>query len=107
MESQVNILFRVKVKEGREEEFYHLAGDLMKSSREEDGCVTFTYHQNVDNTKDFFLYEQWRDQDALKAHIKHLQELLGPPDEGKLFPAKLEAYWDEWKAEKFNVVRVK
>ncbi len=103
--SQINVLFRVKVKAGREDEFYKLAVELVRSTRAEDeGCMTFTYHQHTSDPSDFFLYEQWRDRDALQAHLDRLIEVYGPPQEGGFLPASLTDFWDDMQADIYNVV---
>lgn len=101
---QINILFRARVKKGKEEEFYKQAAKMNEISAGEFGCISFTYHQKIDDPCDFFLYEQWRDMESLKAHIKNLQKLFGPAEEGEMFPKGLLDYWESWSAEKFNVV---
>ena len=103
--AQVNILFRVKVQAGREQEFYKLVAEMMKSTREEDeGCITFIYHQHAHDLRDFFLYEQWRDRDAVKAHIDRLIRVYGPPKEGQGLPAFLTDFFDEMHVDPYNVV---
>jgi quinol monooxygenase YgiN len=49
---------------------------LRDGSRTEPGCVTFDVAQGIDDPNVFFLYEIWRDQDALDAHYKtdHFQK---------------------------------
>ena len=37
-----------------------------------DLCV----HQQQDNSREFMLYEQWRDEAALDAHVIHCQAVL-------------------------------
>tara|TARA_B100000315_G_scaffold25378_1_gene21957 strand:+ start:433 stop:750 length:318 start_codon:yes stop_codon:yes gene_type:complete len=103
--SQINVLFRVKVKAGREDEFYKLAIEMARSTiAEDEGCKTFTYHQHAKDPGDFFLYEQWRDRAALQAHLDRLTEVYGPPEEGNFLPASLTDFWDDMQAEMFNVV---
>ena len=101
---QVIFLLKIRVKKGMESAFYEKAAKMMAVSREEDGCITFTYHQNPEYPCDFFLYEQWRDRDSLDAHVKNLQNIFGPAEEGKRLPKGLLDYWENWTVEKFNVV---
>ncbi len=104
--SQINVLFRVKVKAGREDEFHKLAVELVRSTRAEDeGCVTFTYHQHTSDPSDFFLYEQWRDRDALQGHLDRLIEAFGTPQEGGFLPASITNFWDDMQADMYNVVQ--
>ena len=77
---------------------------MIAVSRKEDGCITFTYHQHLEDPCDFFLYEQWRDMDSAVAHVKNLQNIFGPAEEGEFFPEGLLDYWESWTVEKFKVV---
>ena len=81
-----------------------MARELTKAATDEEGCITFTYHQNTEDPRDFFLYEQWRDGDAIKGHLSNLKAFFGESDAEGLFPPKLLSYWDEWKAEKYRVI---
>jgi quinol monooxygenase YgiN len=101
----VTVLFRAKVKQGKESEFSGLAKRMQDVSRTEDGCITFTYQQNRKDPWDFFLYEQWRDKDAIDAHVRNLETVLGPRREGDKFPEVLEhEMWESWTADLFDVV---
>ncbi len=66
--------------------------------------MTFTYHQHTSDPSDFFLYEQWRDRDALQAHLDRLIEAYGPRQEGRFLPALLTNFWDDMQADIYNVV---
>ena len=86
----ITILFHVTVKDGYEQDFHDLAVRPTKVTRaEDDGCLAFVYHQLKDNPKEYVLYEQWRDREALDAHMAHLEALLGPPNPGGRLPAAL------------------
>ena len=101
---EITVLFRVKVKTGRVEEFFKFAGELARASRDEPGCVSFTYHQSVKDAADFFLYEQWQDQAAVNGHLAGLIEQYGAPEEGGFLPKALTDYWDNIEATKYRVV---
>jgi quinol monooxygenase YgiN len=103
--SQINILFQAKVKDGQEAEFYKTASELMKSTRaEDDGCITFTFHQHSENPRLFFCYEQWRDQGAMNGHFERLAKVYGAPREGEILPSTLSDFFEEMKADIYNVV---
>lgn len=102
--SQINVLFTATVKEGKEDEFYNTANDIMTSSNaEDDGCITFTFHQHAQNPREFFCYEQWRDQSAFEAHFARLAGIYGAPREGEVLPAKLADYFETMNAELYDV----
>jgi len=83
----LTILLHMTLKPGKETEFQEMAKQLTEVTRsEDDGCLNYTFHRQQDNPRNFVLYEQWRDRDALTAHLAHLVELLGPPAEGENLP---------------------
>jgi quinol monooxygenase YgiN len=53
---------------GREKEVAVLFEKLQTASRREPGCLMYNVHQHVDDPRRFFIYEQYRDTDALEAH---------------------------------------
>jgi quinol monooxygenase YgiN len=57
-----------------EAEFVELAREMMRSTHARDeGCIAYTIHAKDGAPREFVLYEQWRDQEAVD---KHLQRLL-------------------------------
>jgi quinol monooxygenase YgiN len=84
----LTFLVHLTAREGREEAFHALAVRVTGITRsEDDGCLAYTFHRRVDNPREYVLYEQWRDSQALGAHIQHLQALYGPPRPGEVLPA--------------------
>ena len=78
---------------GREAEFRELARDLeMATHAEDDGCVTYTFLQQQSDPRRFVVFEQWRDLDAVVAHLGRLVQVFGPPREGDALPARLMGY---------------
>jgi quinol monooxygenase YgiN len=86
----LTIFFHITVKTGKEQEFLDMAKRLTDVTRAEDeGCLAYIFHQQQGSPREYVLYEQWRDGDALGAHLAHLRELLGPAAEGENLPASL------------------
>jgi quinol monooxygenase YgiN len=85
----ITVLFSVTIKDGKEQDFHELALRLTKVSREDDGCLIYVFHRRSDNPREYVLYEQWRDRGAHKAHLAHLESLLGAPSPGGGLPDAL------------------
>ena len=84
----ITILFHMTTKPGREAECAKVAKELMASTKaEDDGCIAYTFYRRGDQPRELLLFEQWRDADALNAHIARLQSVLGPPDDHEPYPA--------------------
>jgi len=43
---------------------------MMLASRQEDGCIDYTFAQDLNDPAVLVLFERWRDQDALQAHMQ-------------------------------------
>jgi quinol monooxygenase YgiN len=67
---------------------------LQEASRQEAGCLIYVVHRHSTDVRRFFIYEQYRDDDALEAHrqSEHFQEYavralkdIGTRVEGELY----------------------
>lgn len=77
-EENITFLFFMTAKAGREEECRELATRVTETTRaENEGCISYVFHQQNDNPREFVLYEQWRDQAAVDAHLARLQAADG------------------------------
>lgn len=49
---------------------------MVSASRAEDGCITYTFAQDLSDPDSIIIYEKWRDREALAAHGKsaHMAE---------------------------------
>jgi (4S)-4-hydroxy-5-phosphonooxypentane-2,3-dione isomerase len=79
---------------GHEGEVAEIFRKLQSASRQEPGCIGYTVHRHVDDPRRFFIYEQYRDEAALRAHrdSPHFQEyavkalrIVGERQQGDLY----------------------
>ncbi len=79
---------------GHENEVVEIFRKLQEASRQEPGCVGYIVHRHKTDAQRFFIYEQYRDDDALEAHRNspHFQEYvverlkgIGERKEGELY----------------------
>ncbi len=63
--------------EGQETEVIEAFQRLGRGSRNEPGCRMYVVHQDRDDKRRFFVYEQYEDDAALQAHreTSHFQEI--------------------------------
>jgi quinol monooxygenase YgiN len=74
----ITILFYMTVKPEQGDAFRALIPQLVTTTHtDDDGCITYIFHQQRDNPQEFVLYEQWRDQAALDAHLARLDRVIG------------------------------
>lgn len=56
------------IQTGREDEAVRLFRELIPATRAEPGCRMYLVHRSTTNPRQFFLYEQYDDPEALDAH---------------------------------------
>lgn len=62
------ITAKLTVKPDRKEDLIHLARDLVKHSREEEGCLSYSVFVDQVSADTIFFYEEWADQEAIEQH---------------------------------------
>ena len=101
----LNILVSVTVKAGRVDEFREFAARLAKTTNEEDdGCITYEFLQELDDPREFVIYEQWRDQPSLDAHAVHLRAMFGQPAPGARLPAALGDFFEKMTSARYEAI---
>jgi quinol monooxygenase YgiN len=63
---------------GKENEVADAFARLQEAARHEPGCLMFVVHQHRSDSRRFFVYEQYRDDEALQQHRQspHFQEYV-------------------------------
>ena len=101
----ITVLFYATVKEDNVQTFHDQVVRLTAITRaEDDGCLTYVFHQRQDNPHEFMLYEQWRDEAALDAHVTHCQAVFGPPGPNERLPLALSVLCDHIHTVRYEVV---
>jgi quinol monooxygenase YgiN len=65
-------------KPGNEQEVREILAKMGEASRQEEGVVAYTTHVDLDNPREFFIYEMYHDVNGLEAHQEttHFKELV-------------------------------
>ena len=99
----ITTLFHMTVKAEREREWRELLARLHQSTHAEDeGCISYAYYRRADSPREYVLFEQWRDDDALTAHLMWLGELLGSPPPGGRLPAAFLDLFERTQAVRYE-----
>ena len=61
---------RWRAREGEEDAIREIMEIMTPLTRAEEGCLMYIAHQSVEDPRDFFLYEQYIDEAAFKAHAQ-------------------------------------
>lgn len=74
----IAITARIKVKTGTEEAARSVLSSLLKSSRADDGCISYDLHTQSEDPALFLFYERWESKSHLDKHIAaiHVKEAL-------------------------------
>uniref|UniRef100_A0A0G4HX69 ABM domain-containing protein n=1 Tax=Chromera velia CCMP2878 TaxID=1169474 RepID=A0A0G4HX69_9ALVE len=74
----VHLVVTFIVPEGKQEEFKAVAKELQAKSREEKGCMAYTFTKVSESPEEFAVIELWADQPSLDAHNEsaHFKELV-------------------------------
>ena len=68
--TSVQKIARISGKAGRAEELREALRQLEIATREEPGCIEFTFFQAISNENSFILVERFANQDALQTHMQ-------------------------------------
>ena len=74
----VRVIARLRAKPGRESDLQSVASGLIAPTRREAGCIRYELLVNEADPAEFIFVEEWRDGDALNAHLAtaHVQYAL-------------------------------
>lgn len=78
MEKALTVVVMFEAKSGKEIELKNILQNVIEPSRIEKGCLEYRLHQNLNDSAQFFLYENWVNQAALQEHFNqpYIVELL-------------------------------
>jgi quinol monooxygenase YgiN len=60
----------MRVHDGEEQRVEELLEEMNRLTRAEEGCLFLLLHRDLGEPGTFFIYEQWVDRDAHRAHLE-------------------------------------
>ena len=69
----IHILAQFSVKEDKVSEFIELCKELIKESRQEEGCVAYNLQQNREKDNHLVFVEQWKSE---KIYFQHFHDYI-------------------------------
>ena len=81
--SLLTVIAHMRAAPGREEELRRELSELVGPTTEEDGFVNYDLHESLAEPGTFYLYENWRSEAQLDAHLQapHLVRFAGLLDD--------------------------
>ncbi len=74
------ILVTYKTRPGVREEILNkiYASDILKKIHQEDGCISYSYYLDADDSDTILLLEEWESEACQKAHMQtlHMKEFM-------------------------------
>ena len=74
----VLVIARFRPRDGRRDDLLALLAEVQEASRADDGCLNYGYYESITDASSFVAVEEWRDMDALAAHLRtpHVGRLI-------------------------------
>ena len=74
----ITIISENIIEEQKECEFLTIVKQLIEKSRKEDGCISYTLHQNIQNPFHYCIIEQWENEHTISQHnnTEHFKTLV-------------------------------
>ncbi len=90
----VIVIARFRPNPDRREEFLDLLREVQAASREDDGCVNYGYYTEIADPQSFIAVEEWRDMNALEAHLHtpHVARLIAALPDHSDAPPEIAAH---------------
>jgi quinol monooxygenase YgiN len=72
------VIARFRPRMDRLEELLEILREIQAASRADDGCLNYGYYREIADEQSFVAVEEWRDMDALDAHVRtaHVARLI-------------------------------
>jgi len=66
----VAVVVNHKLKEGKLEEFVEYMQEMIKLTKQEDGCIAYDLYAEEGNTTECIMVEMWENREKLNAHLE-------------------------------------
>jgi quinol monooxygenase YgiN len=72
------VIARFRPRADRRDDLVALLEEVQAASRRDDGCLHYGYYTEITDPLSFIAIEEWRDQEALAAHLRqpHVARLI-------------------------------
>jgi len=74
----ITIISENIIEEQKQQEFITIVKQMIEKSRKEDGCISYTLHQNTQKPLYYCIIEQWENEQAISQHnnTEHFKTLV-------------------------------
>jgi quinol monooxygenase YgiN len=80
----IKIVAKAILKPGVKEEYLILAKELVTETRKEEGCISYSLYEDINDTNILTMLEEWKDEEYIKQHNNSEHVLRIVPELKKL-----------------------
>ena len=75
---QISVVVEEKIKEGEIGAFVEYMREMMRLTKEEDGCISYDLYESVDGSGEVVMVEIWESKEKLDKHMEtdHFKKFL-------------------------------
>lgn len=70
MSEQITVIARIKAKPENVEKVIDLMDNLVRLTRQEEGCLNYDFHSDLEDPTLFYMHENWANAEALAKHFE-------------------------------------
>lgn len=70
MSEQITVIARFKTRPETADKLIELAENLVRQTRQEEGCLNYDFHRDLEDPMLFFMHENWANEEALNKHFE-------------------------------------
>lgn len=67
------ILFRVEIKEGKEEEYRKISAEVLRYAKEQKGLISMERAKSILKERTYVSVSEWEDEEAIEKWVNHPQ----------------------------------
>jgi quinol monooxygenase YgiN len=93
--STLKIIATINALKGKEKQLQNVLIKLIKPSRKEPGCISYTLLNNLADQTEYTFYEEWKTEKDLNTHMQssHFQEAVSSLEGLIASEPKIEQYY--------------
>ena len=91
---QVSVVVEEKIKEGQLGEFTEYMREMIRLTKEEEGCIAYDLYEAIDGSFDVVMVEVWESKEALDAHMEaeHFKKYIPGAEAFKESQSKIRVF---------------
>jgi len=91
---QITVVIDETIKEGQVGAFVEYMREMIRLTKEEDGCIAYDLYEAIDGSGEVVMVEIWESKEALDLHMQtaHFKEFIPGSDAYKDSPSKVRIF---------------